>query len=90
MNPDMRDRYHQGLSKVNWYMKQHRSKYGCILTNRELVVLRRRDDNGNLEVSEQSLSLLVVQRKKSEMTVLLALWYPGMLAAQEHADCRHM
>lgn len=71
-------------------MKQHRSKYGCILSNRELVVLRRKDDRGNLEISVPIPFTAGGTEEKPEMTVLLALRYFGMLAAQEHADCWHM
>lgn len=89
-NPEMRDKYYQGLSKVNWYMKQHRSKYGCIPTDRELVVLRRKDDYGKLEVSRPVPFTVGGTDEQPEMTVLLALWHLRMLTAQEKVDCWHI
>lgn len=47
----MRVEYRQALSQVNWYMKQHHSRYGFLLTDRELVVFRRSDNNGNLDIA---------------------------------------
>ena len=79
-DPDMCDKYRQVLSNFNWYMKQHRSKYGCILFNHELVVLRRKDDRGNLEISVP-IPFTIGGTEKPEMTVLLALLYLEMLAA---------
>ncbi|ODH50303.1 hypothetical protein GX48_03575 [Paracoccidioides brasiliensis] len=46
----IRNEYRQALSQVNWYMRQHNSRHGFLLTNRELVVFRRVDDSGNLEL----------------------------------------
>lgn len=40
-------RQSQWQSNANWHMKQHRSRYNCILINRELVMLRRNGDYGN-------------------------------------------
>ncbi|OOF98428.1 hypothetical protein ASPCADRAFT_205663, partial [Aspergillus carbonarius ITEM 5010] len=47
----MRTEYRQALSQVNYYMEQHGSRYGFLLTDRELVVFRRVDDDGNLELA---------------------------------------
>jgi hypothetical protein len=38
------------LAQVNFYMKQHQTRYGYILTNTELVPSRRLDNNGCLEL----------------------------------------
>ncbi|KAL2819102.1 hypothetical protein BJX63DRAFT_428762 [Aspergillus granulosus] len=82
-SPKMRMEYRQALSQVNWYMKQHHSRYGFLMTDRELVVFRRLDDDGNLELALPipfTRGGTVVQ---TQLTVLLALWYLGMLAAQD-------
>nr|KMM67470.1 hypothetical protein CPAG_03804 [Coccidioides posadasii RMSCC 3488] len=39
--PGVRKEYRQALSQVNWYMKQHKARYGFLLTDVELVVFRR-------------------------------------------------
>ncbi|KKK16422.1 hypothetical protein ARAM_006372 [Aspergillus rambellii] len=65
--------YRQALSQVNWYMRQHHSRYGFLLTDRELVVFRRLDNNGNLELAHPvpfTRGGTVVQ---PQLTVLLAL-----------------
>ncbi|KAH1863774.1 hypothetical protein KXX01_002399 [Aspergillus fumigatus] len=75
--------YRQALSQVNFYMKQHRSRYGFILTDRELVVFRRRDNNGNLELASPTPFTAGGTAQQPQLTVLMALWYLGMLAAQD-------
>jgi hypothetical protein len=73
--------FKQALSQVNFYMKQHHARYGYILTDRELVAIRRRDRDGNLDLS---LSIPWSRQGTAQLpalTVLLALWYLGMLAA---------
>lgn len=45
--------YCQVLSQVNFYMIQRQSRYGFVLTDREMVAIRRLDDNGNLQLSRQ-------------------------------------
>ncbi|OJD13496.1 hypothetical protein AJ78_06043 [Emergomyces pasteurianus Ep9510] len=46
-----RNEFCQVLSQVNWYMNQYRSRYSVVLTDHELVAIRRLDCNGNLECS---------------------------------------
>ena len=77
-----RSEYRQGLSQVNWYSKQHDSRYGFLLTDRELVVLRRLDDNGNLELAPPIPFRIAGTAEQPQLTVTLALWYIGMLAAE--------
>lgn len=81
--PGYRAEYRQALSQVNFYMKQHRSRYGFILTDRELVVFRRRDNNGNLELASPTPFTAGGTAQQPQLTVLMALWYLGMLAAQD-------
>lgn len=74
----------QVLSQINFYMKMHHTKYGCIITNSEMVAIRRLDSDGNLE-----LSTPIPWRSSTNdptelrLTMLLALWYLGMLTADE-------
>ncbi|KKZ64660.1 hypothetical protein EMCG_09423 [[Emmonsia] crescens] len=46
--PTVCNEYCQPLSQVNFYMNQHTTRYGFLLTNTELVVFQRLDANGNL------------------------------------------
>lgn len=68
------------MAQVNFYGDQHNARYGFILTNTELVPLKRLDQNGSLAVATsipwtQSGSV-------GRLSVLLGLWYLGMLAAE--------
>jgi hypothetical protein len=84
------------LAQVNFYMKQHQTRYGYILTNTELVPVRRLDNNGCLELGNPipwSASNIyepgdpgynpnqVTYRQR--LTPLLALWHLAMLAASD-------
>lgn len=73
------------LSQVNFYMQQHRSQYGFLLTDREFVVFQRLDDGGNLEISRSITFTTISSAENPHLTVLLALWYLGMLAVQDGA-----
>jgi len=79
----VRFEFRQALSQVNYYMKQHRTRYGYILTNRELVAIRRLDNNGRLELSKPILWTAGGTATRPVMTVLLGLWYLAMLAAHD-------
>ncbi|KAL2821314.1 hypothetical protein BDW59DRAFT_174282 [Aspergillus cavernicola] len=70
----------QVLAQVNFYMRQHNARYGYILTNTELVAVKRLEGSGRLAVSTA-----VPWRRGGvgELSVLLALWYLGMLAAED-------
>lgn len=50
-DPNAAMEFKQALSQVNHYMKQHHARYRFIITDRELVAIRRLDRNGNLELS---------------------------------------
>ena len=69
------------LAQVNYYMIQHGSRYGFIITNVELVALRRRDNNGNMELSQPIPWTARGDMAQPQLTVLLGLWYLGMLAS---------
>ncbi|KAL4935871.1 hypothetical protein BDV06DRAFT_217103 [Aspergillus oleicola] len=74
----------QVLAQVNFYMRQHNARYGYILTNTELVAVKRLEGSGHLAVSTA-----VPWRRGGvgELSVLLALWYLGMLAAEDATWC---
>ena len=82
-NPSLRTEFKQVLSQVNFYMKQHHARYGFILTDRELVAIRRLDRNGNLDLSDSIPWASSGTAQNPQLTVLLGLWYLGMLAAND-------
>ena len=82
-NPSIRMEFKQVLSQVNFYMKQHHARYSFILTDRELVAIRRLDRNGNLELSASIPWTTQGTASQPRLTVLLGLWYLGMLAAND-------
>ncbi|OAX83991.1 hypothetical protein ACJ72_01640, partial [Emergomyces africanus] len=67
--------FHQVLSRVNFYMKQHHARYSFILTNRELVAVRRLDRNGNSQLSDSILWIASGTVSQPRLTGLLGLWY---------------
>lgn len=72
--------YKQVLAQVNFYMRQHNAWYGYILTDTELVAVKHLEGNDCLAIST------VVPWTRGgvgELLVLLALWYLGMLAAED-------
>jgi hypothetical protein len=83
-----RNEFKQALSQVNFYMKQHRTQYGYILTDREFIAIRRLDQNGNLQLSNPVLWHTAGNVAHPRLTVALALWYLGMLAAEEQGQFR--
>lgn len=82
-NPSIRMEFKQVLSQVNFYMKQHHARYSFILTDRELVAIRRLDRNGNLELSASIPWTTKGTASQPRLTVSLGLWYLGMLAAND-------
>ena len=61
-------------------MSQHNARHGLVSTNVELVAVKRLDKNGQLAVSR---SIPWGAGGHGELTVLMALWYNGMLAREE-------
>jgi hypothetical protein len=79
--PDRRE-YKQVLGQVNFYMDQHNARHGFILSDVELVAVKRLDRNGRLAVATP------VQWRSGgvgQLSVLLGLWYLGMLAAEDNS-----
>ena len=66
-------KFKQALSQVNFYVKQHHSRYSFILTDRELVAVRRLDRNGNLELSQSNPLIATGTAERPSLTVLLGL-----------------
>lgn len=81
-SPAVRDQreYKQALAQVNFYMDQHNARHGYILTNTELVAVKCLDRNGRLAVST---AIPWTSGGAGQLTVLLGLWYLGMLAAED-------
>ncbi|OQE25576.1 hypothetical protein PENSTE_c006G05460 [Penicillium steckii] len=78
----VRTEFNQALSQVNYYMKQHHSRYGFLLTERELVAIQRLDGNGRLELSDAIPWTATGTPEEPVLTVTLGLWYLGMLSSQ--------
>ncbi|PGH07900.1 hypothetical protein AJ80_07940 [Polytolypa hystricis UAMH7299] len=73
--------YSQVLSQVNFYMKQNGARYSFIITDTELVPVKRLSGNGHVAVAT---AIPWTQRGPGQLTVLLGLWYLGMLAASSN------
>lgn len=69
-------------------MNQHHTRYGYVLTDRELVVIRKRNEQGDLEVSTPIPWATQGTAANPRLTVLLALWHLGMLAAHDQGPDR--
>ncbi|KKK21745.1 hypothetical protein ARAM_007626 [Aspergillus rambellii] len=80
--PD-REAYLEGLARVNWYMRQHGASFGWILTDEGLVAVQRGKDAGELLISEEVPWCRGGTPEMPEVTVLLGLWYVGMLSARD-------
>ncbi|RAL13346.1 uncharacterized protein BO97DRAFT_342636 [Aspergillus homomorphus CBS 101889] len=75
--------FRQVLAQLNYYMIQHHTRYGFVITNKELVAVRRLDREGNLQISESVPWTARGTADEPCMTVLLGLWVLGMLAAND-------
>ncbi|KAI2834845.1 hypothetical protein CAN33_0055040 [Aspergillus niger] len=73
--------YKQVLAQVNFYMEQHNARHGFILSDAELVAVKRLDGNGRLAVAT---SIPWASGGAGRLSVLLGLWYLGMLAAENN------
>ncbi|EEH47526.2 uncharacterized protein PADG_03610 [Paracoccidioides brasiliensis Pb18] len=52
LSEEDRREYKQVLSQVNFNMKQHNARVGLVLTDTELVTIKKLDGNGNLLVAQ--------------------------------------
>ncbi|KAK2749726.1 hypothetical protein FQN55_002962 [Onygenales sp. PD_40] len=73
--------YRQVLSQINFYMKQNGARYGFVITDTELVPVKRLSEDGHVAVAT---AIPWTQRGPGQLTVLLGLWYLGMLAASSN------
>ncbi|PYH96883.1 hypothetical protein BO71DRAFT_417476 [Aspergillus ellipticus CBS 707.79] len=73
--------YKQVLAQLNFYMEQHNARHGFILSDAELVAVKRLDGNGRLAVAT---SIPWASGGAGRLSVLLGLWYLGMLAAENN------
>ncbi|KAK2768361.1 hypothetical protein FQN54_000215 [Arachnomyces sp. PD_36] len=71
----------QVLSQINYYMRQHRARYAFVLSDTELVPIKRLDDNGNLLIAQ---AISWETKGPERLTILLGLWYLGMLGAADN------
>ncbi|GAM91258.1 hypothetical protein ANO11243_093060 [Dothideomycetidae sp. 11243] len=76
--------YRQALSQLNCYMKQHSTRYGFMLTDLELVAVRRTTTPGHLELSQSIPWTEQGTVAQPRLTVALGIWYLGMLAADDN------
>lgn len=75
------DEYKQVLSQVNFYMGQHGARYGFVLTDKEFVAVKRLNANGRLAVAA---AIPWTSGGAGQPSVLLGLWYLGMLVAENN------
>ncbi|KAJ5101548.1 hypothetical protein NUU61_003770 [Penicillium alfredii] len=76
----LRSEYLKTMAQVNFHMAQHGARHGFILTDTELVAIKRLDTNGRLAVAEP---IPWTNGGIGQLSVLLGLWYIGMLAAED-------
>ncbi|PYI22757.1 hypothetical protein BO99DRAFT_429698 [Aspergillus violaceofuscus CBS 115571] len=81
--------YKQALSQINYYMKNQHTRYSFILTNKELVAIRRLNHRGHLELSDPIPWTTSGTTSQPQLTMLLGLWYLGMLAADDQGWSLH-
>lgn len=82
LRPDGQHAYRAGLATLNWYMSHRGSRYGFMLTDKELVAVRRME-NGDLQLSASILWRTWGTYQNPELTLFLGLWYLGMLASRD-------
>lgn len=75
--------FFQALSQLNYYMKQHSSRYGFMLTNCEFVAVKRGSTRGVLHLADPVDWTASGTVTSPQMTVALGIWYLGMLASDD-------
>ncbi|RAL01435.1 uncharacterized protein BO80DRAFT_473666 [Aspergillus ibericus CBS 121593] len=72
--------YKQVLSQLNWYIRQHKARYGHILTNTEFVAVKRVEEtNGRLALASP---IPWSAGGHGQLSVLLGIWYLAMLTTR--------
>lgn len=79
-DPLLRREYYKVMAQVNFDMCQHGARHAYIMTDTEFVAIKRLDENGQLAVAE---AIPWTSGGVGQPSVLLGLWYLGMLAAEE-------
>ncbi|KZS87706.1 hypothetical protein SISNIDRAFT_386909, partial [Sistotremastrum niveocremeum HHB9708] len=83
-----RREFKQVLSQLNFYMHMRNTRYGCLLTDKELVCVRKKvDENGDDMAGHLELSMRIPRTACGEgaLTMELSLWYLIMLAGEKQA-----
>jgi hypothetical protein len=78
--------YRQVLSQLQYYMNERNSRYGFVITERELLAIRRTPKFGWLEVSHP-IPLLPSEASSAaspRLTPICALWYLHALIAEDN------
>lgn len=78
-----RSKYRQALSQVNFYMNQYNTQYEFLVTDQELVPVRKLNRYGNLELVQPIAWTTGGTATQPRLAVMLALWYIGMLASHD-------
>lgn len=73
----------EGISDVSADMNRNDTRYGYLITDKGLVAIKRVDTNGTLQITSPIPWYDPERAASSEpqLTMLLALWYLGMLAS---------
>ncbi|KAJ5278678.1 hypothetical protein N7478_004050 [Penicillium angulare] len=66
------------LARIHLYTERCGTRYGFILTDQELVAIKRDDTSGRIALSKA----ILLTSGGTELSVSLDLWYLGMLAAK--------
>ncbi|KAJ2977820.1 hypothetical protein NQ176_g4158 [Zarea fungicola] len=90
-NPFIRARVAARLAQLSYYMLQQGhgephsgARYGYMLTDRELVAFRKDDTRGSVYMSQPIPWRGEPEDGTPRLTVLLGLWYLGMLASSDN------
>lgn len=79
-DPLLRREYYKVMAQVDFDMCQHGARHAYVMTDTEFVAIKRLDENGQLAVAE---AIPWTSGGVGQPSVLLGLWYLGMLAVEE-------
>ncbi|GAD92930.1 predicted protein [Paecilomyces variotii No. 5] len=82
-DPNHQEAYRAGLATLNWYMRHRAARYGFMLTDKELMAVRRME-TGDLQLSASILWRTWATSENPELTMFLGLWYLGILASYDN------
>ena len=76
--------YLKGLAHLQWCMREHKCRYGWIMTETELVCVRATtDENDRPFFGALDVAPTIELRTQEGLTACLALWYLHMLAKDD-------